>query len=212
MTTKAIILKNSIISELTFEEVHEQFFNSIQNEAWKMKSKYGNSVNIDELIQQFTIELWNAYNKYDVSLGYHFSTYAYHRFNKARRDILQERFLSRKAEWNESVVSIDKQLGNEENSKAFSNQEFMEDEQYMQYKHYQPDVWVEEQELFNRIKDVLNSDEERELIVVLLDRKSYSVNDYAEKYNISRQAANKRLLSVKKKIKSFLENEIGGNI
>lgn len=211
MTKKEIILKGTI-ELLTFEEVYEKFFSSIQHEAWKMKSKYGSALNVNEAVQQFTIELWKAYEKYDAKLGYYFSTFAYHRFNKARRDLLQENFLSKEAEWNANNISIDKKFGDDEQAKSFSNREFLEDDQYYYHKRRQPDIHFDEKELFERICSILNSIEERELVIVLLDRKSYSVNDYAEKYSISRQAANKRLLAVKKKIKEYLGHDLGGHI
>ena len=213
MTKKTILFANGISEELTFEEIYERFFKMIQDESWKMLRSYGKSLNRDEVVQQFTIELWNAFEKYDGDLGFCFSTYLFNRFRKARRDILQNNFLSEKSKFEKkSIDSLDNQVNDDENSTNFFNRSFEEDPSYIQYLQYQPDIFIEENDLFYRIGEVLQTEEKKDLVVVLLDKKSFSVADYAEKWNISRNGANKRLLAIKELLKTFLEEDIEGDV
>lgn len=207
MTTKTFLFSNGNAENLTFEEIYERFFNMIQNETWKMKRSYGNAIDLDEASQQFTIELWNAFELYDYKLGFCFSTYLFNRFRKARRDLLQNKFLSKKSQFEkEKIASLDNQLTSDENSSNFFNREFEEDASFGDYKQYQPDIYLEEKDLFDRLGDMLVTDEKKDLVLVLIDKKNFSVNDYAEKWNISRQAANKRLNVMKQTLKVILED------
>lgn len=207
MTTKTILFNGNVTEELTFEEVYERFFNMIQNESWKMKRAYGKALDKDEIVQQFTIELWNAFELYDYARGFCFSTYLFNRFKKARRDLLQKNFLSKKVQFEKgNIASLDNKLS-EESDVSFLNREFEEDSSYGEYKKYQPDIILDEMEFFDEVFKVLETDEKKDLVLVLLDKKSFSVNDYAEKWNISRQAANKRLLVVKKTLKEALDDK-----
>lgn len=54
----------------------------IQNETWKITRVYSNSIDRDEVEQQFTIELWYAFENYDIATGNCISTYIFHRFKK----------------------------------------------------------------------------------------------------------------------------------
>ena len=107
---------------------------------------------------------------------------------------------------------MDNQVNDDENSTNFFNRTFEEDPAYSQYLQYQPDIFIEENDLFDRIGEVLQTEEKKDLVVVLLDKKSFSVADYAEKWNISRNGANKRLLAIKELLKTFLEEDIEGEV
>lgn len=207
MTTKTFLFSDGNAENLTFEEIYERFFNMIQNETWKMKRSYGKAIDLDEASQQFTIELWNAFELYDYELGFCFSTYLFNRFRKARRDLLQNKFLSKKSQFEkEKIASLDNQLTSDENSSNFFNREFEEDASFGDYKQYQPDIHLEEKDLFERLGNMLVTDEKKDLVLVLIDKKNFSVNDYAEKWNISRQAANKRLNVMKQTLRIALED------
>ena len=75
MTTKT----GTVQKDFTFEELYTQFFKMIQKETWSMVKVYGNIMKREEIEQQFTIELWNSYEKYDISHGTCISTYIYNR-------------------------------------------------------------------------------------------------------------------------------------
>lgn len=193
--------------DMSFDELYEQFFNLIQSETWKMKRKYP-SLNQSEISQQFTIELWKAYEKYDAERGYCISTYLCHRFNKARGDLLRQNFLSVRAKNENGVASLDAKISDDFNDSYFQNQEFSTDENHLQQVAYQPDICLEEKDFFANLAKKLKNEEEIDLINVLIDKKGYSVNDYALRWNISRQAANKRCNALKEKLKKLLENEV----
>ena len=61
------------------------------------------------------------------------------------------------------------------------------------------------------LKMKLKSDAERDMVEVFLDKKNYSISDYAEKWNITRQAANKRYNVLEAKLKKILtEDNLSG--
>ena len=197
----------------TFEELHEDFFNMIQSEKWKLLKKYGSKLDALEVEQQFTIELWNAYNQYEIEKGVCISTYIYNKFRKARRDLLFANMLSKKSQFEKENITYmqnTKENSESEDTNHFSNKEFEHDETYMQYKRLQPDLLLEENELFKSLLDLCEHDYQKDLMFVIIDRKNYTVADYAEKWNISRMAANKRTIALIKKLKEFLGEDIYG--
>ena len=208
--TKKVFIFPTGKQEMTFDELYEQFFKMVQSETWKMIKKYP-VLKQSEVSQQFTIELWHAYEKYDAELGYCISTYVYHRFNKARRDVLQQRFLSVKAIKENRVFSLDGIAGDQDSEIDFYNNDFSQDENADAQRLCQPDFVLEEKDFFHCLKMKLKSDAERDMVEVFLDKKNYSISDYAEKWNITRQAANKRYNVLEAKLKKILtEDNLSG--
>lgn len=207
--SKPFLFPNSVIKELTFDELYENFFNMIQNESWKLFKKIKNKISRDEIVQQFTIELWNAYEKYDISKGNCVSTYIYYRFMKAKSDIMGEIFYtSKKIFEKDNVVYFE--TGRSFNGGEdidFYNNTFNSDNGYIQNNTlYQPDKALESNELFDTINSIFKDEEEKDIFLVIMDRKDFSVNDYSKKYGISRVAANNRVLKTKSKIAKFLKD------
>ena len=62
------------------------------------------------------------------------------------------------------------------------------------------------QDLIEAIISVYNREEDLDLILILIDKKTYSVANYAEKWGISRVAANNRLRKIKKELVDVLED------
>lgn len=191
---------------MEFEDLHEHFFKSIQKESWSMVKRYS-FLNKDLVEQQFTIELWTAFERYDIEKGQCISTYIYWRFNRARSALLEPEIGSVKAKFEKKKInSLDKNVAGED-SANFSNQKFESDSNYEKMRREQPDNQAIENELFSIVDNFLLNDEEKDLVRVLIDKKEYSVADYAIKWNISRMAANKRLIKIKLKLSTFLEAE-----
>ena len=192
--------------EMEFEDLYDHFFKSIQKESWSLIRRYS-FLNKDIVDQQFTIELWTAFERYDITKGQCVSTYIYWRFNRARSALLTPEIGSVKAKFEKSSInSLDKNVAGE-NSSDFSNQKFESDSNCEHMRQEQPDNQAIETELFSIIDNYLLNDEEKDLVRVLLDKKEYSVADYAINWNISRMAANKRLIKLKSKLSTFLQSE-----
>lgn len=205
---KFLFMENGskVAKDMEFEELYEYFFNSIQKESWSLVKRYS-FLTKEEVDQQFTIELWTAYEKYDLSKGQCVSTYIYWRFNRARSALLHPNIGSKKAKFkNEKVNSLDSKVAGED-SADFSNQKFESDSNYEKMCQSQPDNSAIENELFNLIDGFLPTTEEKDLVRVLMDKKEYSVADYAKNWNISRVAANKRLNKLKGKLGLFLQEQ-----
>lgn len=195
----------------TFDELYEDFFKMIQNEKWKLLRKYSGKLDAAEVEQQFIIELWNAYTQYDIERGVCVSTYIFNKFKKARRDLLFANIISKKSQFekdNITYMQATKHNNEQDDENHFSNREFTEDGTYMQYKEIQPDLLLERNELFESLLNLCEHDYQKDLLLVIVDRKNYTVADYAEKWNISRMAANKRAIVLTKKLKEFLGEDI----
>lgn len=208
---KSFLYVNGETKLKTFDELYEDFFKMIQNEKWKLLKKYSGKLDAAEVEQQFIIELWNAYVQYDIERGVCVSTYIFNKFKKARRDLLFANILSKKSQFekdNITYMQATKHNNEQDDENHFSNREFSEDSTYMQYKEIQPDLLFERNELFESLLNLCEYDYQKDLLLVIVDRKNYTVADYAEKWNISRMAANKRAIVLTKKLKEFLGEDI----
>ena len=62
-------------------------------------------------------------------------------------------------------------------------------------------------ELIEKIVKKYKTEEEKDLILILLDKKNFSVQDYAEKYNITRPWVYNKLNKIKDELKEEFKNE-----
>lgn len=200
MTTKT----GTVQKDFTFEELYTQFFKMIQKETWSMVKVYGNIIKREEIEQQFTIELWNSYEKYDISHGTCISTYIYNRFQKAKRDLLYPLIGSSKSKWEKKNTTSLSVKHNEDDRDDQSNKMFTNDKTYNQIAN--AENLLVSQDLIEAIISVYNKEEDLDLILILIDKKTYSVANYAEKWGISRVAANNRLRKIKKELVDVLED------
>ena len=206
MQTKSFLYPNNVVKEQTFEELYEEFFKMIQNEKWKILKVYGKVVDESEVEQQFNIELWKAFQQYDIEKGACISTYIYSKFRKAKRDVLNTNVFSKSTQFeNKNIVDINGIYNGEDEGYDFSNREFEDDDNYFEHLSTQPDVKVLDDLAY---EDILRSleietEEDIDLMRVLIDRKEFSVADYARKYELSRQGANKRLNALKMRLRKY---------
>lgn len=198
MTTK----NGTVQQDFTFDELYTQFFKMIQKETWSMVKVYGNIMKREEIEQQFTIELWNAYEKYDIKQGACISTYIYNRFQKAKRDLLYPLIGSSKSKWEKANTTSLSAKYNADDRDDQSNQMFTHDKAYNQIAN--AENLLVSQDLIDAITAVYNKEEDIDLILILIDKNTYTVANYAKKWGISRMAANKRLLKMKKNLVSVL--------
>lgn len=210
---KDFLFSDNSVKTMSFDELYEEFIQLIHSESWKFYKRYNGKINKDEIDQQFIIELWNAFDKYDISKGVCISTYIVHRIKKGKRDLQYLHFLSLPSRYEKENVVIklnsytDKD-GGEESGRDYS--EKIINEQYVNAYDEMlkiPELSFMEGELFNLIKKRFERPEDFDLIYIMLDKKGFSVVDYAKKYGITRQAANQRLLKIKQELRKILTKE-----
>lgn len=201
LTKKKFMLKNEDVY-FDFEALYEQFYQAIQKETFKMKSKYGGLFSKNEIEQQFTIELWNAFNTYDYEIGTSISTHVYYRFALARRELVRNQFLTNKAKFRNDAQSLDKELFSQKGDSVdlYDTASFSE-------KVQTPEEKLLDDDFLELVSSVCKNEEDADLIRVMLDSKDFSVQNYADKYGISRMGAYVRLKSIKKKIEKILDKE-----
>ena len=68
---------------------------------------------------------------------------------------------------------------------------------------------LEYQELIRIIENNLEEGDE-ELFKIIEDRSTYTVQDYADKYDITRQAANQRVVKLREKLRVVISKEYLG--
>lgn len=201
LTKKKFMLKNEDVY-FDFDELYVQFYNAIQKETFKMKSKYGGLFSRNEIEQQFTIELWNAFNTYDYEMGTSISTHVHYRFALARRELVRNQFLTNKAKFRNEAQSLDKEVFSQKGDSIdlYDTASFSE-------KVQTPEEKLLDDDFLELVSSVCKNEEDADLIRIMLDSKDFSVQNYADKYDMSRMGVYVRLKSIKKKIKKLLDEE-----
>lgn len=192
---------------LSFDELYDHFFNMIQDESWKLVKVYSTSLSKDEVEQQFTIELWYAFENYDITTGNCVSTFVFNRFKKAKRDLLYPVMNSKKEEWKREKTSSLTAKISEDDRNDFSNNSFENDEKFQQMENGSASSLLENEDLVDLFYRHFSDEKELDAIRVLMDRTEFSVQDYATKWNISRMGAHKRIKTVKEKMAKVLVQE-----
>lgn len=201
MSKKKFMLKNEDVY-FDFDELYVQFYNAIQKETFKMKSKYGGLFSKNELEQQFTIELWNAFDTYNYEMGTSISTHIYYRFALARRELIRNQFLTNKAKFRNESQSLDKEIFSQKGDSIdlYDTGSFSE-------KVQTPEEKLLDDDFLELVSSVCENEADADLIRIMLDSKDFSVQNYADKYDMSRMGVYVRLKSIKKKIKKVLDEE-----
>lgn len=192
METKQIILSSKHKKEMTFEEVAEQFEPMLYKKVWNTNNRsLYNEVETEDFMQELMVELWKAYEQYDSKLGNCFSTYLHFKLLKGVRDATYSRY-SQKNQHN-GLISMDAELGDTEMEMKDLFKSDADTSENLEYK-----------ELINLILDNIE-EEEVEILKVIMDRQIYTVQDYADKHNITRQGANQRVIKLREKLKNIIK-------
>lgn len=191
--TKLIRISEEVVKEMTFEEVREHFKPMVIKEMKRTNNKFiFNAVDEEDFKQILDLETWKAYEAYDVETGNCFSTYLYPKLQKGSRDATYSRY----AQKNQGkTYSMSAPVG-EDDLKL--EDMFASDDSSMDN--------IYANELTAIIRSNV-SDEEQELLMILLDKQQFSVQDYADRYGITRQAANQRVVKLKKKLQAAIKAE-----
>ena len=190
--TKQIILSSNHKKEMTFEEVVEQFEPMLRKKIWNTNNRsLYNKVETEDFMQELMVELWKAYDQYDPELGNCFSTYLHFKLLKGVRDVTYSRYFQKNQ--HNGLISMDAKMGNTEMEIKDLFKSDADTSEDLEYK-----------ELINLILDNIE-EEEVELLKVIIDRQIYTVQDYANKHNITRQGANQRVIKLRKKLKNIIK-------
>lgn len=192
-STKQIIFSNGEVKEMTFEEVRKRFYPTLRKEVRQTNNRFiYNKTEEEDFLQELEIELWRAYQDYDVSLNYCFSTYLYYKLKKGVKKATFHKYAQKNQ--HNGMFSMSAPVGDDDLKleDMFSSDENTGDA-------------IMFETLFDIVKEVVKPEEE-ELLQMLIDKKNYPVQVYADKYGITRQAANQRLIKFKNKLQVAVSN------
>ena len=194
---KKIIFSDEATKEMNFEEVRKRFKPTLIQTMRRANNKsVYNALEEEDFMQELEIELWRAFEQYDPSTGYCFSTYLHYRLLKGVRDATYYRY----------------SLKNKHNGLISMNQPVGADDLKLEDLFPSEDTSMNNilyQELVKLIKDNILEDEE-ETLFCMMNKKDYSVQDYADKNKITRQAANQRIVRLRKKLSVIVEKQYLG--
>ena len=192
--TRKIRFSNGEIKEMTFEEVRESFKPMAFKAMKAANNKFiFNAVEEEDFMQELEIEIWRAYDQYDFESGNCFSTYLHYKLQKGVRNATYYKYAQKNQHG--YVYSLNAPMGDNELS---LEDLFAEDDTSIDNLVYS--------ELTTLIKENLDEKEE-EIFKMLIDKKHYPVQVYADKYGITRQAANQRVIKLKKKLQNIVSDQ-----
>ena len=193
MVTKTILFSDNTSKEMTFEEVREHFAPVIIKTMKRANNKFAfNKVEEEDFRQELDLQLWRAYDQYDPTKGYCFTTYLYYKLQKGVRNATYHKYSLK----NQGItISMNAPVGDNE----------LKLEDMFSVDDNSADNLLYE-ELVDIIKGAIEPGEE-DLLRVILNKKSFSVQNYADKYNITRQAANQRVNKLRKKLQRVIKEQ-----
>ena len=193
MMTKEILFSNGEKKEMSFDQAREQFLPMVWKTMRNANNKFiFNSVEEDDFMQIMEIELWRAYEQYEPERGLCFTTYLFPKLQKGVRNATYHKYSLK----NQGIsVSMNAPMGDDG---LKLEDMFVAEEDDMD--------GMEVNELTAIIRSNVSENEE-ELLQILLDKQQYTVQDYATKHNITRQAANQRVNKLKKKLQLVVSDQ-----
>lgn len=183
---KKMIIKNEVV-EWTFEQVLEYFDSSIHKEINRQKSVFDRPTEErEDMYQNASIQLYNAFLNHDEDNNHHFSTYAMQYIRKG----VQYDTVKNNAEKRDGGISIsmDQNLGDDE---EFSLNNVLSEE-------FDFDSPMMAREIMTESIKVMTDLEVEYLFLMLND---YTQTEVADKKGITRMATNQNFKKVKNKVK-----------
>ena len=169
------------VERLNFENFKDKYQDILNDQIDIVSNKYKKYLSDDEIKQHLLIDLWRMYESYDVERG-SIEDYITYRFGISRRDIKNK--VSKIKKRNKKLTSlIDDVVIDETPENNIITK--------------------------NLIKYIYNycDDDELELVDILIDKKEYTVIDYAKKHDLSRMTVYNRLNKLKDKIIKNLKKD-----
>ncbi|MED4262039.1 sigma-70 family RNA polymerase sigma factor [Priestia aryabhattai] len=190
---KEILLSNGEVKSMTFEEARKQFEPMVIKHMTDANNKFVyNAVEKEDFRQILDIEVWRAYEAYDIEQGNCFTTYLHFKLQKGVRNATYHRYAQKNQG---TTISASAPIGDDELKleDMFSTEDTSTDSIFFN-------------ELASIIKENV-SEEEHEILQCLLNKKDFPVVDYAAKHNMTRQAANQRVKKLQKKLRQIVAQE-----
>lgn len=184
---KQLIIKNEIV-EMSFEEALKYLEPAIHKEINRQKSNFDRaSEERDDMFQDASIWLWNAYEKYDIKKGYHFSTYAK---MYIRRGVQNETMKNQTQKRDGETISMDAKLGNSE------------DEDFSLSNLLSEDIDFDSPMIASEVmSEAIKSMTELEVEYLSAMLNGYGVSEFARMKGTSKPNVSERFKTIKKKIK-----------
>lgn len=170
------------VERLNFENFKDKYQDILNDQIDIVSNKYKKYLSDDEIKQHLLIDLWRTYESYDVERG-SIEDYIAYRFGISRRDIKNKVSKIKKRRKNFTSL-IDNVVIDET-----------------------PEDNIITKNLIKYIYNYCDEDDELELVNILIDKKEYTVIDYAEKYDLSRMTVYNRLSKLKDKIIKNLKKD-----
>lgn len=190
---KTILFSDGVSKEMTFEEVREQFMPLVIKVMKQANNRFiYNQIEEEDFRQILEIELWRGYEQYDPTTKNCFTTYLYPKLKKGVRNATYHRYAQKNQG---TTISMNSEIGDDD----------LKLEDLLATDDTSMDN-ISFNELINIIRENVDEDEE-DALRVLLDRKEFSVQDYANKYGITRQAANQRVVKLRKKLQKVISEQ-----
>lgn len=190
--TKQIRFSTGEVKEMTFEEVRKRFYPTLKKEVRRTNNKLiYNKIEEEDYLQELELELWRGFNDYDIDAGTCFSTYLSFKLQKGTRKSTYHRY-SKKNQCN-GIVSSSAPVGDDD---------LKLEDMFKTEGDSSDDVMYEA--LVEVIQNELEPGEE-ELLAMIVDIKNNPVKAYADKHEITRQAANQRLVKFKSKLQDSIK-------
>ncbi|MGG1916095.1 sigma-70 family RNA polymerase sigma factor [Priestia megaterium] len=190
---KEILLSNGTVQTMTFEEVSKQFEPMVIKHMNDANNKFTyNAVEREDFKQILDIEVWRAYEAYDIEQGNCFSTYLHFKLQKGVRNATYHRYAQKNQG---TTISSSAPIGDDELK--------LED-------MFSTDDTSTDSIFFNELAEIIKenvTEEEQDALNCLLNKKEFPVVDYAAKHNMTRQAANQRVKKLQKKLRQIIAQE-----
>lgn len=170
------------VERLNFENFKDKYQDILNDQIDIVSNKYRKYLSDDEIKQHLLIDLWRTYESYDVERG-SIEDYITYRFGISRRDIKNK--VSKIKKRNKNFTSLIDDVVIDET----------------------PEDNIITKNLIKYIYNYCDEDDELELVNILIDKKEYTVIDYAKKYNLSRMTVYNRLNKLKDKIIKNLKKD-----
>lgn len=169
------------VERLNFENFKDKYQDILNDQIDIVSNKYKKYLSDDEIKQHLLIDLWRTYESYDVERG-SIEDYITYRFGISRRDIKNK--VSKIKKRNKNFTSLIDDVIIDET----------------------PEDNIITKNLIKYIYNYCDNDE-LELVDILIDKKEYTVIDYAKKYDLSRMTVYNRLNKLKDKIIKNLKKD-----
>jgi len=191
---KTILLSTGEAKTMNFEEVKEQFEPMLFKHMKVANGKFVfNQVEEEDFMQELQIELWRAYEQYDSATGNCFTTYLHYKLQKGVRNATFSRYSLKNR--NNGLVSMNASRGDDD---------LKLEDMFASDENTSDNITLKELTAIIR-RNV--SEAEEDALISLLNKDEFSVNDYAAKHNITRQAANQRIVKLRNKLRSIIAQE-----